>query len=175
MEDGEEKKRLLTFHLKNKLGQKYIHQYYLQEVLAPVDLEPHQVLRRLELNKDEGRIVISREELFDAINEWHHLNGHLGQERTWEYCLTKYWNVTNDHVKHYCMTCFTCMKKNPLTSKVKGSIANGRLIYIPGFSKTPYRRTAIPFPPIVEQAKKEYQKLLSQSNTAICQYPLQYP
>ena len=87
-------------------------------------------MRRLEFNKEEGRIVekeegrivISREELFDAINEWHHLNGHLGQERTWEYCRTKYWNVTQDHAKHYCMTCFTCMKKNPVTSKVKGSI-----------------------------------------------------
>jgi hypothetical protein len=65
MEDGEEKKWLLNFCQKNKLGQKYVHQYYLQEVLAPGDLEPRQVLRRLELNKDEGRIVISREELFD--------------------------------------------------------------------------------------------------------------
>ena len=35
MEDGEEKKWLLNFHQKNKLGQKYIHQYYLEEVLAP--------------------------------------------------------------------------------------------------------------------------------------------
>ena len=130
MEDGEEKKRLLNFCQKNKLGQKYVHQYYLHEVLAPGDLEPHQVLRRLELKKEEGRtvkkeegrIVISREELFDAINEWHHLNGHLGQERTWEYCPTKYWNVTQDHVKHYCITRFTCMKKNPVTFKVKGSI-----------------------------------------------------
>jgi hypothetical protein len=122
MEDGEDKKRLLNFRQKNKKGQKYIHQYYLDEVLAPGDLEPRQVLRRLEFKKEEGRTVISREELFDAINEWHHLNGHLGQERTWEYCRTKYWNVTQDHAKHYCMTCFTWMKKNPVTSKVKGSI-----------------------------------------------------
>ncbi len=76
MEDGEEKRRLLNFRQNNKLGQKYIHQYYLEEVLAPGDLEPCQVLRRLEFNKeegmmvkkDEGRIVISREELFNAIN-----------------------------------------------------------------------------------------------------------
>jgi hypothetical protein len=137
MEDVEDKKWLLNFCQKNKKGQKYIHQYYLEEVLAQGDLEPHQVLRRLEFKKEEGRIVekdkgridISREELFDAINEWHHLNGHLGQERTWEYCRTKYWNVTQDHVKHYCMTCFTCMKKNPVTSKVKGSIK-------PTFSKS---------------------------------------
>ena len=49
------------------------------------------------------------------------------------------------------------------------------MTHIPGFSKTPYRRTAISFLPIVEQAKKEYQNILSQSNTAVCQYPLQYP
>ena len=105
---GEDKKRLLNFHRKNKKGHKYIQHYYLEELLAPGDLEPRQVLRRRELKKEdgrmiekeEGRIVISREELFDAINEWHHLNGHLGQERTWEYCHTKYWNVTQVHVKH---------------------------------------------------------------------------
>jgi len=122
MEDGEDKKRLLNFRQKNKKGHKYIKHYYLEEVFAPGDLEPRQVLRRRELKREEGRIVICREELFDAINEWHHLNGHLGQERTWEYCHTKYWNVSQVHVKHYCTTCFTCMKKNPVTSKVKGSI-----------------------------------------------------
>jgi IS30 family transposase len=129
MEDGEEKNRLLSFCRRNKVGNKYIHQYCLEEVWAPGDDEPRQVLRRLEAKKgsldktpQEGRIVVSREELFDAINEWHQHNGHLGQERTWEYCRTKYWNVTQDHVKHYCMTCYTCMKKNPVTSKIKGSI-----------------------------------------------------
>ena len=40
-------------------------------------------------------------ELFDAINEWHHQHGHLGQERTWNFCKAKYWNVTQEHVKHY--------------------------------------------------------------------------
>ena len=129
MEDGEEKDRLLSFRRRNKVGNKYIHQYCLEEVWAPGDDKPRQVLRRLEAKKgsldktlQEGRIVISREELFDAINEWHQHSGHLGQERTWEYCRTKYWNVTQDHVKHYCTTCYTCMKKNPVTSKIKGSI-----------------------------------------------------
>ena len=56
-----------------------------------------------------------------------------------------------------------------------GAFKIGRLTHIPGYSKTPYRRTAISFLPIVEQAKKEYQNILSQSNTAVCQYPLQYP
>jgi len=129
MEDGEEKDRLLSFRRRNKVGNKYIHQYCLEEVWAPGDDKPRQVLRRLEAKKgsldktlQEGRIVVSREELFDAINEWHQHSGHLGQERTWEYCRTKYWNVTQDHVKHYCTTCYTCMKKNPVTSKIKGSI-----------------------------------------------------
>ena len=86
------------------------------------------MLKRLEKSKDKphemvpGRIVLSREELFDAIDEWHHQNGHLGQERTWEFCHQKYWNVTQDHIKHYCMTCYTCTKKNPVTQKIRGSI-----------------------------------------------------
>ncbi len=37
--------------------------------------EPRIVLRRRELNrdskKDAGRIVVSREQVFDAIDEWH--------------------------------------------------------------------------------------------------------
>ena len=66
-------------------------------------------------------------------------------------------------------------KPFPAYSDGMTTIYLGRLTHIPCFSKTPYRRTAIPFQPIVEQAKKEYQKLLSQSNTAICQYPSQYP
>ncbi len=85
------------------------------------------MLRRLEVEKETnsvvvGCIVISREELFNAINEWHHQNGHLGQERTWEFCRNKYWNVTQDHVKSYCTTCYHCLKKNPVTRKLKGSI-----------------------------------------------------
>jgi hypothetical protein len=127
MEDGELKEKLLCFRHKPKLGNKCIHQYFVEEIWAPGDPQPCQVLKRLEVNKDNsqvesGCIVISREELFDAINEWHHHNGTLGQERTWEFCRTKYWNVTQDHVKHDCMTCFACLKKNPITKKLKGSI-----------------------------------------------------
>jgi hypothetical protein len=37
--------------------------------------EPHVVLRRCDLGKDvkhfSGRIVVSREQVFDAIDEWH--------------------------------------------------------------------------------------------------------
>ena len=65
--------------------------------------------------------MVSREELFDAIDDWHTNNGYLGQERTWKYCRNKYANVTQDHVKFFCTTCFTCMKKNPVTKNEKGS------------------------------------------------------
>ncbi len=59
--------------------------------------EPHIVLRRRELDKDgkkdAGRIVVSREQVFDAIDEWHRGHAHMGQERTWTYCRSKYFNV----------------------------------------------------------------------------------
>jgi hypothetical protein len=45
--------------------------------------EPHIVLRRRELNKDgkkdAGLIVVSREQVFDAIDEWHQGHAHMGQ------------------------------------------------------------------------------------------------
>ena len=128
MEDCDLRDEILQFRRKHKNGNKYIHQYSVEEVWAPGDFAPRQVLRRFEATKDQpkvlqlGRIVISREELFDAINEWHHQHGHLGQERTWNFCKAKYWNVTQEHVKHYCNTCFSCLKKNPVTRKLKGAI-----------------------------------------------------
>ena len=128
MEEGEEKEDLKRFRRINRRGCKYIHQYVVEEIEVPGEYEPRYVLRRMEKSAENpsvlsvGRVVISRDELFDAIDEWHHKNGHLGQERTWEYCRTKYWNVTQDHVRHYCVTCFTCMKKNPVTKKLKGAV-----------------------------------------------------
>ena len=69
--------------------------------------------------KVPGHIFLSREELFDAIDEWHHQNGHLGMERTWEYCHAKYWNVTQDHVRHYCLACYTSVSYTHLTLPTK--------------------------------------------------------
>jgi hypothetical protein len=129
MQEGREKDALLHFCRNYKGGNKYIHQCTVEEIWPPGDLlEPRTVLKRLERNKENsqlieaGRIILSREEIFEAINEWHHHNGHLGQERTWEYCKAKFWNVTQDHVRHYCTTCFTCLCKNPVAKKLKGSI-----------------------------------------------------
>ena len=46
----------------------------------------------------------------------------MGQERTWKYCKTKYYNVTEKLVRIYSKTCHVCMKKNPVTRQLKGSI-----------------------------------------------------
>ena len=66
--------------------------------------------------------MVSREKVFHAIDEWHRGNGHMGQERTWKYCKQKYYNVTEKLVRIYCETCHVCMKKNPVTRNIKGSI-----------------------------------------------------
>jgi hypothetical protein len=76
------------------------------------------VIRRVEKG-NVGGIVVSRETVFDAIDEWH--NGHMGQERMWGYCREKYFNCTQFLVHIYCKTFFTCMQKNPATKAQKGS------------------------------------------------------
>jgi hypothetical protein len=127
MQNGPDKTALLDFRRTHPTGNKYIHQYHVDEIWAPGDPAPCTVLRRLERNKDTqlldpGRIVLSREEVFDGIREWHHSQGHMGQERTWGFCKEKFWNVTQQHVRYFCTTCFECMRKNPVIKKHKGSI-----------------------------------------------------
>ena len=100
MQESQEKNALLHFRHNHKLGNKYIHQYTVEEIWAPGNPEPRTVLKRLERIKENpqlveaGCIVLSREEVFKAMNEWHYQNGHLGQERTWGYCKKKFWNVS---------------------------------------------------------------------------------
>ncbi len=62
-----------------------------------------------------------REQVFDAINEWHQGHVHMGQEKTWTYCAHKYFNVTQSLVKIYCKTCIACSKKNLVGDAQKGS------------------------------------------------------
>ena len=113
---GPKRDCLLDFWHEHPLGNKYIHQYCLAEVYVPGDLEPHTVVKRLKKNA-KGK----KEILFDASDEWHRGNGHLGQERTWTYCKKKYCNVSQDHAKDYLKTCLTCMQKNLVTKIEKGS------------------------------------------------------
>jgi hypothetical protein len=68
-----------------------------------------------------GQIVVSRERVFEAINEWHQGHVHMGQERTWTFCAQKYLNVTQALVKIYCKKCIACCKKNPISKAPKSS------------------------------------------------------
>ena len=49
-------------------------------MFAPGDTAPRTILRKYNPDGSKGHIVVSREQLFDAIDEWHEHSGHLGQE-----------------------------------------------------------------------------------------------
>jgi hypothetical protein len=112
---GIERCRLNAFRKEHTLGHKYVKQYRTEQIVVPGCLEPQTVLRRVTKGFEAGRIVVAKEDIFSTIGEWHRQNGHMGQERTHVYCSKKYYNVTQEHVRIYCETCFTCMKKNPVT------------------------------------------------------------
>ena len=65
---------------------------------------------------------MSREQVFDAIDEGHQGHAHMGQERTWTYCRSKYFNVTQQLVRIYCETCVACCKKNVGSNTQKDSL-----------------------------------------------------
>ena len=95
--------------------------YYLEYISLPGGQPPSPVLRRIEPDRAVGRMVVSRETVFNAIDEWHRLKGHMGQERTHNYCRERYYNCTQSLVRIYCKTCFVCMQKNPSVVPLKGS------------------------------------------------------
>jgi hypothetical protein len=120
MDPSSERESISKFRKANHNGAKYVKQYVLANIVVPGSDTPRTVLRRLEKGSI-GRIFVSREQVFDCIDEWHRDNGHMGQERFWGYCTEKYYNVSQALVKHYCETCPASMKKNPITQPAKGS------------------------------------------------------
>jgi hypothetical protein len=120
MEPCLERDSISKFRKANHNCAKYVKLYVFEEIIVPGSDTPHTVLRRLESGAI-GRIVVSREEVFQCIDEWHRANGHMGQERTWGYCKEKYWNVAQILVKHYRETCPACMKKNPITQQQRAA------------------------------------------------------
>jgi len=118
---GPERDKLLEFRQQHRSGNKYYKQYFLEDIAVPGEDEPKTVMRRYE-SSGKNRIVVSREKVFDAIDEWHRQSGHMGQERTWTYVSNKYWNITQKTTRIYVETCLICMKKNPPTKHIKGSI-----------------------------------------------------
>jgi hypothetical protein len=124
MNPGAERDRLKEFCRRHCNRTKITVKYCLEQIQVPSE-EPHVVLRRCELSKDgkyfTGRIAVLRKQVFDAINEWHQGHVHMGQERTWTYCRSKYFNVTQTLVIIYCKTCIACSKKNLIGNAQKGS------------------------------------------------------
>jgi hypothetical protein len=125
MTPGYKRDSLLHFHCQHKKGNKYMHQYHLEEVFPPGNLEPSAVVKRM-VENEEGKMVVGgivtcRENIYEAIDEWHRGNGHLSLEITWTYCKNTYWNVSQEYVRIYLKMCLTCMKKNPVTRNFKGS------------------------------------------------------
>ncbi len=76
---GTERDRLQKFCRQHCNGTKINSKYCLKRIQVPCE-EPHVVLRRRELGKDgkhfAGQIVVSREKVFDAIDEWHQCHAH---------------------------------------------------------------------------------------------------
>ena len=93
MDPCPERDSISKFRKANNNGAKYVKQYVLEEISVPGSDKPRTVLRRYE-NGAVGRIVVSREQVFHCIDEWHRDNGHMGQERTWGYCKE---NTTMSH------------------------------------------------------------------------------
>jgi hypothetical protein len=59
MTPGYERDSLLHFCCQHKKGNKYIHQYHLEEVFPPGNLEPCTVVKRM-VENEEGKMVVSR-------------------------------------------------------------------------------------------------------------------
>ena len=110
-----------AFRETHKSGYKWVHNFWLQHIELPDGTSRDVLWRKEAKHPSGGRIVVSREMVFDAIDEWHRKQGHLGQERTHTFCREKYYNCTQQLVKIYCESCYVCMKKNPTVHAMKGS------------------------------------------------------
>ncbi len=122
LDDEKLKKQLSKFRREHAYGKHWAGQYTYSMITLPSG-EKRKILRRLEgKNKEVGRIVVSKERIFDAINEWHRDGGgHFGSERTWTHCREKYWNCTQNLVRLFCELCPECFSRNPRIKTVKGS------------------------------------------------------
>ncbi len=65
--------------------------------------------------------MVSKEEVFDCIRDWHKFSQHRGQERSWRATRGKYYNILEELIQHYCKMCLVCLKKNDPVKTTKGS------------------------------------------------------
>ncbi len=76
---------MVRFCWENCNGIKFVKKYSLEQIQVPGE-HPCVVFMRKEKGKDrkfsEGWIVVPKEQVFNAINEWHQGHLNMGQERT---------------------------------------------------------------------------------------------
>ena len=96
MEPWYQRNRLRDFKRNNKHGFKcqaiLLGEYYTS--WRTVAHSGEKIEENTEGKMAPGRIVVSKEQVFDVIDEWHIRNNHHGQERTSTYCSRKYYNVS---------------------------------------------------------------------------------
>ena len=109
------------FQETHKEGYKYAEKYMVEYIELPDGSQRHVLRRRKKNCENGGCIVVSQEQVFEAIDEWHCAKGHMGMECTHNACCQKYFNCTQVLVKTYVETCFVCMQKNPSVRALCGS------------------------------------------------------
>jgi hypothetical protein len=106
MEPDPERDRLTSYWRKYEHGNKWVTLFHAEEIQVHGST-PCTIVRRLEgkgrgKKKKPRRVVVSREQVFDAIDEWYHGNSHVDMERTATYCQEKNFNCTQRLVRNYC-------------------------------------------------------------------------
>ena len=118
--DEKLRKKLSHFRRKHKNGKHWVGKYHHDIITLPSG-EMQNILRQIERN-EIGRLVLSKERIFDAMYEWHcGGEGHFGAERTHKKCSIKYWNCTQRLVRLFCELCPECLGRNPKIKTIKGS------------------------------------------------------
>jgi len=74
MDPYPERESILKFRKAIHNGAKYAKQYVREAIVVPGSDTPHIVLRRLEKNGAICSFFVSREQVFDCIDEWHRDN-----------------------------------------------------------------------------------------------------
>ena len=63
------------------------------------------------------RYYVTKEEIFDILNEAHINTGHGGRNRMYKEVLKKYKSITQEHISLYLSICTSCLKKSSVPKK----------------------------------------------------------
>ena len=70
----------------HKHGYKWVHTFWIQDIELPDGSSRTILCQKESKYTSGGKIVVSHEYVFDAIDEWHRKCGHLGQEQMHAFC-----------------------------------------------------------------------------------------